>query len=171
NLIVSHHPRPNASYPADLLSHCFPGPLPPNPFICHTCRKSPRKPNHCHRSETALPQLLSLPHIQDPLGVLYVAQPFPFPEESVKKPGGTGTPVFSLMTSFTGRYQDILYTSLRRGLREKALVRGLDGMGNGGHRRAAGAFCGEREPWGKNDAGTVPGIGDLATHGISVVAA
>src|SRR2546425_1235115 len=78
--------------------------------------------------------------------------------ESVKKPGGTGTPVFSLMTSFTGRYQDILYTSLRRGLRERALVRGLDGMGNGGHRRAAGAFCGEREPWGKNDAGTVPGV-------------
>src|SRR5207244_2888861 len=83
----------------------------------------------------------------------------------------TGKSVFSLMTSFTGRYQDILYTSLRRGLRERALVRGLDGMGNGGHRRAAGAFCGEREPWGKNDAGTVPGVGDLATHGISVVAA
>src|SRR5437870_13666392 len=74
------------------------------------------------------------------------------------RPSSTGTLVFSLMTSFTGRYQDILYTSLRRGLREKALVRGLDGMGNGGHRRAAGAFCGEREPWGKNDAGTVPGV-------------
>ena len=101
NLIVSHHPRPNASYPADLLSHCFPGPLPPNPFICHTCRKSPRKPNHCHRSETALPQLLSLPHIQDPLGVLYVAQPFPFPEESVKKPGGTGTPACPRLLSST----------------------------------------------------------------------
>ena len=40
----------------------------PKPFSCHTCRKSPRKPNHCHRSDIALPQVLSLPHIQDSPG-------------------------------------------------------------------------------------------------------
>ena len=40
----------------------------PKPFICHTCRKSPCKPNHCHRSDIALPQVLSLPHIQDSPG-------------------------------------------------------------------------------------------------------
>ncbi len=37
----------------------------PKPFSCHTCRKSACKPSHCHRSDIALPQVLSLPHIQD----------------------------------------------------------------------------------------------------------
>src|SRR5258708_1786261 len=42
----------------------------PKPFSCHTYRKSPHKSNHCHTSEIALPQVLSLPHIRDPRGVL-----------------------------------------------------------------------------------------------------
>ena len=104
NLIVSHHPRPNASYPADLLSHCFPGPLPPNPFICHTCRKSPRKPNHCHRSNFALSQLLSLPHIQDPPGGALFGTAIPFSRGICEK---TRWHRHSCV-----QYQDMLYTLL-----------------------------------------------------------
>jgi hypothetical protein len=38
----------------------------PNFFPCHTSEKSPAKSNHCHRSQNPLPQVLCLPHIQDP---------------------------------------------------------------------------------------------------------
>jgi len=42
----------------------------PNSFPCHTSEKLPPKSNHCHTSENPLPQVLSLPHLQDPPGGL-----------------------------------------------------------------------------------------------------
>ena len=109
NLIVSHHPRPNASYPADLLSHCFPGPLPSNPFICHTSEISPVTPIIATDPTSHVRNSFACRTCKTPRRILHAAQPFPFPEESVKKPGGTGTPVSSIRTCFTHCYQEILY--------------------------------------------------------------
>ena len=85
NLIVSHHPRPNASYPADLLSHCSPGPLPPNPFICHTSEISPVTPIIATDPTSHVRNSFACHTCKTPRRVLHAAQPFPFPEESVKK--------------------------------------------------------------------------------------
>src|SRR6266496_6772064 len=82
---------------------------------------------------------------------------------------GTANPVFSLMTSFTWRCQDILYTSPRRGWRRRALVRGQNGVGNGGRRRTKGTFCGACEPAREEHAGIVPGVCDFASDRLRVV--
>ncbi len=37
-------------------------------FGCHRSEKMPAKSNHCHTSENPLPQVLCLPHLQDPPG-------------------------------------------------------------------------------------------------------
>ena len=39
-----------------------------NSFICLRSKQSPTNPNHCHISESALPQAFCLPHIRDPGG-------------------------------------------------------------------------------------------------------
>src|ERR1700732_1202663 len=74
------------------------------------------------------------------------------------------------MTSFTGRYQDILYTSRRRGLRRRALVRGHDGVGSSGRKRTTGAFCGACEPAREEHAGVVRGVCHFASDRLRVVA-
>ena len=42
--------------------------VPPNSFPCHRSEKSPANSKYCHTSENPLPQVLCLPHIQDPPG-------------------------------------------------------------------------------------------------------
>ena len=76
-------------------------------FSCHTSEKSPTKSNHCHTSEKPLPQVLCLPHIQEPPGgcfaVLFL---FPFlPACSVSLLGSSvllqpSTSNFRLLTFF-----------------------------------------------------------------------
>ncbi len=39
------------------------------PFVCHRSEETPAKSNACHTSENPLPQVLCLPHLQDPPGV------------------------------------------------------------------------------------------------------
>src|SRR6266536_6595847 len=99
-------------------------------------------------------------------GTLYVERARPVFRDPRRS---TARSVFSLMTSFTWRCQDILYTSPRRGWRRRALVRGQNGVGNGGRRRTKGTFCGACEPAREEHAGIVPGVCDFASDRLRVV--
>src|SRR5713226_4987239 len=65
--------RANALHFASLLPYLVSSLLrffvvPPISFPCHTSEKSAHKSKYCHTSENPLPQVLCLPHIQDPPG-------------------------------------------------------------------------------------------------------
>ena len=53
----------------------------PKSFVCHTSEETLAKSNACHTSENSLPQVLCLPHLQDPRGVwsTFCSAPFLFP--------------------------------------------------------------------------------------------
>src|SRR6266567_9260717 len=51
-----------------------------NSFPCHTSEESPANSNHCHTPKNPFPQVLCLPHIQDPPGC---PLPFPWPRRMV----------------------------------------------------------------------------------------
>ena len=61
-----------------------------NSFICHRSEETPCKSFPCHTSKTPLPQVLCLPHIQDPPGAPAPAphrHPKPHPESSSRVAG------------------------------------------------------------------------------------
>src|SRR5664279_1602326 len=85
-----------------------------------------------------------------------------------------GPQVFSLMTSFTHCYHDILYTSARaergRQYNPSPLRSGQDGMGDKGSATAAGRVCGSGTGGGA-DGRVVPRVPDLAPYGLFMAAA